>query len=251
MEKKINVRTFCNALFGNMMVLEDSESGEPWFFSTEVAGALGYSNVWDAITKHVDPEDIRKLPYKECPPELRPGIWAPSDFRAKVLINESGVYALAFSSRLATARDFRRWVTKEVLPEIRKNGGYVLGQEELDPEELETLRGTVRKLSEQVSYLRSRRRILRQEAGQLKQEKRDLKQKNKVLRSEASAQMDYYLGLIDECAKMEDEIQRMKNILHIRTVKKSDAESEAEKSVRDAYSVNSEGFRVVGEFFGL
>lgn len=241
----MDIREFTNSLFGAMTVLVDTDTKEPWFFGTEVAIYLGYSNVWDAISKHVDAEDIRKYTFKECPVEDRTRIWGPSDFRAKILINESGMYALAFSSRLPAAKDFRRWVTHTVLPEIRSNGGYILGQEDLDPKEMKELRANVHALSEKVVYLRKRRRELRTEVSQLRQDKRDLKQKNKMFRSEAAEQMAYYIRLIQECAELEDEIQRMKNILHVRTIKKTSEESEAEKAKEQMYTVDREGFIVI------
>lgn len=246
MDIRMDIRSFCNKMFGSMIVFVDPATGEPWFLGTEITTALGYVNLWGAISRHVDPEDIRRLNYKDVAPDIRSVIWAPSDFRPKVLVNESGMYALAFSSTLETAKEFRRWVTHTVLPEIRNNGGYILGQEELDPKEMEELRDSVRVLSDKVAYLKKRRRELRVEVSKLQQDKKDLKQKNKVCCSEAAEQMDYYIRLIQECADLEDEVQRMKNILHVRTVKSDvDEESEAERAKRKMYTVDREGFVVI------
>lgn len=66
-----------------------------------------------------------------------------------------------------------------------------------------------------------------------------------MFRSEAAEQMDYYIRLIQECAELEDEIQRMKNILHIRTVKKASEESEVERAKKQMYTVDREGFIVI------
>lgn len=241
----MDIRSFCSEMFGAMVVFVDPATMEPWFLGTEITTALGYVNLWGAISRHVDPEDIKRLNYKDVDPDTRSAIWAPSDFRPKVLVNESGMYALAFSSTLETAKDFRRWVTHTVLPEIRRNGGYVLGQEDLDPKEMEELRDSVRALSDKVAYLKKRRRELRTEVSKLQQDKRDLKQKNKVCCSEAAEQMDYYIRLIQECADLEDEVQRMKNILHIRTVNGVDEESEVEKARKRMYTVDREGFVIV------
>ena len=87
---------------------------EPWFVGKDVATALGYSNVRDALAKHVDAEDKNTV-------AIRDGIQGNPNMTA---INESGVYSLVFSSKLPTAKAFKRWVTHEVLPAIRKTGSY-------------------------------------------------------------------------------------------------------------------------------
>ena len=85
--------------------------GEPWFHAADAAGALGYSNTAEAIRDHVEVEDKQSVPLG------LPGV-------APLFISEAGLYALIFSSRLEGAVRFRRWVTKEVIPSIRKTGGY-------------------------------------------------------------------------------------------------------------------------------
>lgn len=86
----------------------------PFFVAKDVAEALGYSNTRDAIAKHVDEDD-----------KLVSRIATPGQSRNMTVINESGVYALIFSSKLQTAQKFKRWVTSEVLPSIRKHGAYM------------------------------------------------------------------------------------------------------------------------------
>lgn len=106
------VKAFENPVFGQVRTTTD-EKGEPWFVGKDVATALGYSNTKDALARHVDPED-------------RGGsrITTPSGEQTMTIINESGLYSLIFSSKLPTAKDFKRWVTSEVLPAIRKTGSY-------------------------------------------------------------------------------------------------------------------------------
>lgn len=92
--------------------------GEPWLVGKDVAEVLGYSNTKDAINAHVDTEDRRILQRSEnatfdIPP------------RGLSIINESGFYSLVLSSKLPTAREFKRWVTSEVLPSIRKHRAYM------------------------------------------------------------------------------------------------------------------------------
>ena len=88
--------------------------GGPWFVGKDVAALLGYSNTRKALADHVDKED------KRAGVTIRDG----SQGRAMVIINESGVYALIFGSKLAAAKRFKRWVTSEVLPAIRRTGRY-------------------------------------------------------------------------------------------------------------------------------
>ena len=89
-------------------------NGEPWFVGKDVAEILGYSNPSKALADHIDEED--KLNNESLSSLGQRGGW---------LINESGLYCLIMSSKLPTAKAFKRWVTYEVLPQIRKTGGYI------------------------------------------------------------------------------------------------------------------------------
>ena len=104
---------FKNAEFGQIRTC--MVDGEVYFVGKDVATALGYKNTKDALMRHVDVED------KEGS-----GITTPSGIQPMVVINESGLYALILSSKLDSAKRFKRWVTSEVLPAIRKNGRYEL-----------------------------------------------------------------------------------------------------------------------------
>ena len=106
------LQIFENAEFGKIrtIVLD----GEPWFVGKDVAAALGYTNSRKALADHVDEEDKNTV-------TIRDGIQGNPNM---TVINESGVYALVFGSKLPTAKAFKRWVTSEVLPSIRKTGGY-------------------------------------------------------------------------------------------------------------------------------
>lgn len=106
------LQIFKNADFGEIRttVIDD----EPWFVGKDVAQILGYSDLNKAIYMHVDEED--KLNDKTSSSLGQRGGW---------LINESGVYALVFSSKMPRAKEFKRWVTAEVLPSIRKHGAYM------------------------------------------------------------------------------------------------------------------------------
>ena len=89
---------------------------EPWFVGKDVAQILGYSNPRDALSKHVDEEDKNSV-------AIRDGNKGNPN---QTVINESGVYALVFGSKLTSAKRFKHWVTSEVLPTLRKTGGYTM-----------------------------------------------------------------------------------------------------------------------------
>ena len=97
--------------FGQIRTIE--VDGEPWLVGKDVAEALGYSDTFGALKKHVDAEDKQNC--------QNDSFGTP---RGMTIINESGLYSLALSSKLPTAKKFRRWVTAEVLPSIRKTGQY-------------------------------------------------------------------------------------------------------------------------------
>ena len=100
--------------FGEVRTL--NIDGEPWFVGKDVANVLGYSNPQKAIRNHVDEEDkgVNEM-------------GTPGGMQETIIINESGLYSLILSSKLPQAKAFKRWVTSEVLPAIRKQGSYSLG----------------------------------------------------------------------------------------------------------------------------
>lgn len=106
---------FENPEFGHIRGLKIE--GEPWFVGKDIAEALGYADTAAALKKHVDDED-KKLFKADDLPTLK-----MSNYGA-YLINESGLYSLMLKSKLPGAKKFKRWVTSEVLPSIRKTGAY-------------------------------------------------------------------------------------------------------------------------------
>lgn len=106
------MKLFENPEFGAIRTVE--VGGEPWLVGKDVAEALGYSNPRDALDRHVDDEDKATV-----------GIHDGSQSRNMTIINESGLYSLVLSSKLPGAKKFKRWVTSEVLPSIRKHGAYM------------------------------------------------------------------------------------------------------------------------------
>ena len=108
------LQVFNNAEFGSVRTM--SINGEPYFVGKDVAEILGYANPRKAIIDHVDEED------KTDGVTIRDSIGREQN---PVCINESGLYSLILSSKLPTAKKFKRWVTSEVLPSIRKHGAYM------------------------------------------------------------------------------------------------------------------------------
>lgn len=116
------VATFQNTEFGNVRAL--TIDNIPWFVGNDVARALGYGNgksLPNAVSRHVDNED------KGVTEMMTPG-----GMQNMTIINESGMYALILGSKLPTAKKFKRWVTSEVLPAIRKHGAYMTDEKAYD-----------------------------------------------------------------------------------------------------------------------
>lgn len=137
------LKIFNSPEFGQVraVVIDD----KPYFAGKDVAEALGYKNTKDAIAAHVMDEDKRIIQRSEIATLENhiPKAALPVDFvdgnipnRGLCFINESGIYALIFGSKLPTAKKFKHWVTSEVLPSIRKTGGYIAGQENMSDTEL-------------------------------------------------------------------------------------------------------------------
>lgn len=115
-DKKAEIVPFKHEQFGTLRAVE--VEGEPWFVGKDIAEALGYKNISKALADHVDDED--KLNNESLSSLGQRGGW---------LINESGMYALILGSKLPSAKAFKRWVTSEVLPSIRKTGSYDVKQQ--------------------------------------------------------------------------------------------------------------------------
>ena len=116
MNEKIQI--FQSPEFGNIRTMSD-EKGEPMFCGKDVCDALGYKAARNALAQHVD-EDDKTTALIQC---------TGSSYKTQaIFINESGLYSLILSSKLESARRFKHWVTSEVLPSIRKQGGYMVAR---------------------------------------------------------------------------------------------------------------------------
>lgn len=137
---------FKNEEFGEIRTLEINN--EPYFVGKDIAETLDYKEPHKAIVKHIDEDDRIKYPITD---ELgrKQETW---------LINESGLYSLIMSSKLPNAKRFKRWVTSEVLPSIRKTGGYIAGEENMTEDEL--ILKAMNVLNTKVENLKERNRQL-------------------------------------------------------------------------------------------
>ena len=145
------IQIFQNQEFGAIRTLSN-EQGEPMFCAKDLAEALGYSNGRDAVRKHVDGED--KTTVAICD--------TGSNYKSQaIFINESGLYSLILSSKLEGAKRFKHWVTSEVLPSIRKQGGYMIARpyesdEEIMARALQIMQATLQRRDEQIAKLQPR-----------------------------------------------------------------------------------------------
>ena len=121
-----NLKIFVNNEFGNIRVV--NINNEPWFVGNDVAHILGYGNPRQGIASHVEDDDkgVQKLD-------------TPSGKQNVTIINESGLYSLILSSKLPRAKEFKHWVTSEVLPSIRKTGNYTVKESEAQKQRATTM----------------------------------------------------------------------------------------------------------------
>lgn len=155
------LQIFKNPEFGEVRTL--TINGNPWFVGKDIAEDLGYQNGSRDINRHVDEEDRRKEMISDG-----------NQLKETIIINESGVYSLILSSKLPTAKKFKHWVTSEVLPAIRKHGGY------LTPEKVEEALlnpDTIIKLATELKAEREARKHAELEAASAKQVIGELKPK--------------------------------------------------------------------------
>lgn len=118
-----NIQLFNNPEFGQIRTITDNDG--IYFVGKDVAQALGYSNQRDALARHVDDEDKGVVKRD-----------TPGGVQDVTTINESGLYSLVLSSKLPSAKRFKRWVTSEVLPALRRQGGYMLANANETPEQI-------------------------------------------------------------------------------------------------------------------
>ena len=142
----MDIQIFNNSDFGEVRVTE--VNGEPMMIASDIAKILGYSNPQKAIRDHIDDED-----------KQTERIVLSGQNRDVIVINESGLYSLVLSSKMPQAKKFKRWVTSEVLPSIRKQGGYMVARADESPEQIMAravllANDTINRLNSQVKELK-------------------------------------------------------------------------------------------------
>ena len=148
------LQIFNNPEFGQMRTIE--KNGEPWFVGRDVASALGYKDTVNALKAHVDDDDK--------------GGWqitTTSGSQEMTIINESGLYSLVLSSKLPTAKRFKRWVTSEVLPMLRKTGQYKTPQKAMS--DYQAMMATTRKKNADIREALILERMANQYEGTYRQ----------------------------------------------------------------------------------
>ena len=133
--------------FGAIRTMSD-ERGEPWFCAKDVCDALGYDQTHKAVKRHVEEGDGTKRPTPTT-----------SGIQQMLFINESGLYSLILGSKLESARRFKHWVTSEVLPSIRKQGGYMVAKADESDEvivarALQIMQATLQRRDEEIARLK-------------------------------------------------------------------------------------------------
>ena len=147
------LQIFNSAEFGQIRTIV--KDNEVWFVGKDVATALGYERPTKAIADHVEREDKDEVPIQDTIGRMQ----------KTPIINESGLYSLVLSSKIPSARYFKRWIIKEVIPSIRKHGGYLTPAK---IEEVLTNPDTIIKLATEIKKLRTENQIQAQQIAELK-----------------------------------------------------------------------------------
>ena len=142
-----NLQIFDSPDFGQIRTIQ--QNGEPWFVGKDVADILGYQNGSRDVNRHVDEDDRQN--YQNGTFESNRGL---------TIINESGLYSLILYSKMPKAKEFKRWVTSEVIPAIRKTGGYIAGSENMTDAEIMAkavlvAQSTIRQRDQRIKELES------------------------------------------------------------------------------------------------
>lgn len=187
MNNKIEI--FKNKDFGQVRTL--LIDNEPYFVGKDVAEILGYTNSKDAIQKHIDDEDKQIIQRSQFATLEIPN-------RGLTVINESGLYSLILSSKLPTAKKFKRWVTSEVLPQIRKTGGYIPVNEEMTDSEI-----MARALLISQKTIEQKDELLKIKEKELTKTKEDLESKDRFINQIAISNNSFKVEEVAQIANKE------------------------------------------------
>ena len=249
----MNIKTFTDNLFGELHIITDFDEnatsiGELFFSGNEVASALGYVKVGDAIAQHVPEEDRKTLKYKAFGKTQKAELaflWSKvNDFSNKTIINEAGLYALILGSELESSKEFKHWVTHEVLPSIRANGGYILGQEDMPEDIQDKIHEVTRELEAEISEVKDKlaqknrlHKAAVAERNQLRDDKKHLKSELKAWKAEVDDLESQYGRVLSDLADAQVRLRAL------RLKMNKPAEAEPENIIKKIL-VDSQGFLV-------
>ena len=230
-------------------IIFDENYEEPWFLGNDVARALEYANIHKAVLAHTSESDRKRLIYKASPilgeANVRSELWSKNDYSDKVLINESGLYCMIFGSKLESAEAFKSWVAGDVLPSIRKDGGYIFDQELLPEKDQAKVKKDVEKLAAQVQTLKAKNAKLQARRHELLAESRELKVQNRKFKKEVKALnecADIWENMFDNISKELDLYRSRLNAYHRA---KNPVPVAQPASAGSTYKVDKEGFRII------
>lgn len=204
---------FNNKNLGSVRTALDQD-GNIWFVAKDVCDVLGIVNNRDAMSRLDEDEkdtiDPHIFTVGNTDTENRRG----SELS---IINESGMYTLVLTSRKPQAKEFKKWLTHEVIPTIRQHGGYIYGQEMLETKDQKEIKEKLSELSEKIKYLRVRRRQLRKQVSNLQENKRKLRKQVNNLNEYADlyedlfekAQADY-VAAMEENEYLRDKVEKLR-----------------------------------------
>lgn len=205
---------FNNKNLGSVRTALDQD-GNIWFVAKDVCDVLGIVNNRDAMSRLDEDEkdtiDPHIFTVGNTDTENRRG----SELS---IINESGMYTLVLTSRKPQAKEFKKWLTHEVIPTIRQHGGYIYGQEMLETKDQKEIKEKLSELSEKVKYLRVRRRQLRKQVSNLQENKKKLRKQVNNLNEYADlyedlfekAQADY-VAAMEENEYLRDKVEKLRH----------------------------------------
>lgn len=220
-----------------------------WFLSNDVCRILGYTDVSHTIQDHTSPDDRKAVKYADW---VKMTETESQNRRDRMLINESGLYCLIFGSHLEGAKEFKLWVTRDVLPSIRKHGGYVDRQEELAPadqkkviQKIERLSKKVEELAVQNARVKERWHSVCSERTTLKEQRKTdrklikkLKSNLSILNKECDDQDRLYRKVIDELDSVMTENRALK-------YPQASVPAAVAKPVAFSYKVDREGWLII------
>lgn len=232
-ERFSNLQLFSKEGLGSIRTLQD-EMGRPWFVGADVCKILSMSQPSTAY-KRLDEDEKYALVSNK-------GILLDDMGRAQsfVVISESGLYALIMGSRKPEARPFQKWVTNEVLPSIRENGGYIYGQENLNEKDLSTVKNITEDLSQRVEDLTSKK-------NDLERRVENLTDKNEYLVSRRHTLIGEVKKLKEIKKELKGDVRHLRNEVSIRNRDLSDYEDIIERQARDYARLYKEVKELRGE----